>query len=294
MRASAEAKSSLEFVSEIENNSVTSDDCSTISVWSPRYGSPADRRDRARRTFSIGTEGSSREQERYHRNTGKEFSRADRDEGEEGKVSSFYSDTKTSKTNHTQGTDDAKAILPDITDAKTDTYDTDAKSALTGSTDAKITPSKSPDSKISPAESTMERRGSGSMDVLRTSAALMTAGGAGLDYRVAIDSSPTREPTRDIASSSGKGVREETAQDMSTMMEDLNTAMGMTNTDAPVYLYVAPTPSPMASVPSVSAFSGRLLAHQISADPAREAERYENRFSFFLLTGDNKTICDAE
>ena len=114
------------------------------------------------------------------------------------------------------------------------------------------------------------------MEAIRAGAELMTAGGAGLQSLLSIRSSFGAE-NRDngnqdeITSSLGKEEISLLSRDLANVTADTTTAAAAAPSD--VFLYVAPCPSPMVPVSPVSAFSGRLLGHEISADPVRERER---------------------
>ena len=115
------------------------------------------------------------------------------------------------------------------------------------------------------------------MEAIRAGAELMTAGGAGLQSLLSIRSSFGAE-NRDngnldeITSSLGKEEISLLSRDLANVTADTTTAAAAA-APSDVFLYVAPCPSPMVPVSPVSAFSGRLLGHEISADPARERER---------------------
>lgn len=262
LKARAEAKLSLE---ETENSSILSSGCSTISNGSPRYGSPLDTNDRNRQSSS--PQGESRNKYKSNSGMGSDRNRnkyKDRADEGEGKRSDFY--PVDAKETHGQ-VPDAKNI-PKNVDAKNIQKNVDAKT-FHDSPHCKI------ESKTCATGSIAERRGIGigGLDSIRTGAALMTAGGSGLLARVAIDG-------RYLSATSE--VEEEGAAKASLLEEDpissltreiANAMVDINSASSAVFLYVPPCPSPLVAAAPVSAFSSRLLGHQISADPEREAER---------------------
>ena len=257
--ARAEAKLSLE---ETENSSLPSNDCSTISVGSPRNGSPLDIKERKKfnpsptRKGKNGT-GSSNNRDKYN-NRAEERKRSD---------SSYSIDAK-----ELRGESPSAKTVPKDPDVKTLERNTNSKTA-SSQMDCKVSNSGGP--------SIAGRRGleMSSMEAIRAGAELMTAGGAGLQSLLSIRSSFGAENSDngnpdEITSSLGKEEISLLSRDFANVTADTTTAAAAAAAaPSDVFLYVAPCPSPMVPVSPVSAFSGRLLGHEISADPARERER---------------------
>ena len=275
-------------MSELENVSVASDDCSTLSVGSPRYDSPSDGKDgtRTRNSFRSG----SLEKGKYGSSSRRTSLRDSRDNIEEQKQSStFYSlDAKEGLTQSPEAKDIHTHAHTHIhTNLHTESDD----SKPVSDSGDRVGDYKAADPLTPPSLQVRRKSNSNSLDIIRNSAALMTAGGSGLNSRIIIEDSPYKD--KDANSSvSGRdhiGTTQAERDLLTTLTRDLTNVMDISKNNTEVYLYVAPAPSPMAQVSSssfvphgmnpgpvpvsVSKFSSRLQAHQISADPFREAER---------------------
>ena len=249
--ARAEAKLSLE---ETENSSLPSNDCSTISGGSPRNGSPLDMKERKK--FDQSPTRKNKDSINSSSGRNKYKNRA-----EERKISDSYSvDAK-----ELRGESPSAKTVPKDDDIKTLERNINSKTAAS-QMDCKV-------SSNSGVTSIAERRGleMSSMDAIRAGAQLMTAGGAGLQSLLGVRT-PFGGETRD--NENPDEINSSEMDEISSSAKDFSKVMADTTAAASdVFLCVAPCSSPMIPVSPASAFSGRLMGHEISADPVRERER---------------------